>query len=70
MANSPDNAADTLDNAASTRPDPNKPEASMEDANWDSFAASRTVDITKSLYLEAMNGVTPLLRAQLRSDAK
>jgi len=58
-ADSPDNAADTPDNAASTRPGLNTPEANREDANWDSCAASRTVDITRSLYLEDLNGVTP-----------
>jgi len=60
MADSPDNAAGTPDSAASTPPGLNTPEANMEeDANWDSCAASRTVDITNSLYLEDLNGVTP-----------
>jgi hypothetical protein len=40
-ANSPDSAADTLSSAASTRPNLNK-----ADANWDSSAASQTIDIT------------------------
>jgi hypothetical protein len=61
MADSLDNVADTLDSAANILPGLNKPEADMEqeDANWDSCAASRTIDIPKSLYPEEMNGVTP-----------
>jgi hypothetical protein len=41
MADSPDSAVDTLNNATNTRAD-----AHWEDANWDSCAASATVNIT------------------------
>jgi hypothetical protein len=54
MASSPGSAAGTQDSAASTRAD-----AIEKDANWDFSAASQTVNITKSLYLEEMRRVTP-----------
>jgi hypothetical protein len=45
-AGSPDSAAGTPGSAASIRPGVNNPETKKEDANWDSCAASQTVDIT------------------------
>jgi len=54
MEGSPGSAAGTRDSAASTPAD-----AIEKDANSVSSAASQTVDITKSLYLEEMQRVTP-----------
>lgn len=64
MADWPENAADTPDCAASTRTC-----VIGQDANWNLRAASQTVDITKSLYLEGLIGGTPFSNRNLGTAA-